>query len=932
MKRKVRTKLLAVLLTLAMLVSVMPAAFAANSYGYGYDYGYDFGYVDMTAGANEQYYLVGNGGFNEELLFNYADYFIIYNNNNGPTVRSGYSSVEGVRLDRAWYGGNNDTIYQAYFDVSNSYYNSGYYEYTVYGYTDDGCIGYMTIYLYVNSTSIGSSIGDIYASTDAYGYLSISEISSEIYYYAASQLGSNPYYIQFTNVTNGTLNRYSSDSYGYTSVSAYDMFYFDAYSSDGYYVDNLWFQTANPYQESVIEFRVYGGYGLGYGYSAGGTIVVNGGGVSAGSIPYSTDYNTPVTFDAQDFENLLSYDQTLSYVTFTLPSSSQGALYTDDSQRTAVRSTYKFYTYYSSSYYSGYDLDEVTFVPKAGVTGDVSIGFQLYYTTWNSSRTGSISGTVVISVENGATVTYTGGVDSYVQFDSESFADLCYDLYGKELQYVKFTLPASSKGTLYALYDGTFRGSTAAKSTDLFYVSPGTRDYSLDDVVFVPQTTGAVEIGYTAYYAANRSYTGKVKITVNAGTLEAINYTISGGSAGNNGVDFSADSFTDALKAKTNRALSYVTFTLPKSTQGVLYYNDSTKVSAGAQYRATGSTNSLDKVSFVPASGVTDDVTIRYTAVDTSGNEYAGTVVIKTFVGKDTVIAYASTGPTAAFKAGDFTDACLKKLNTKLSYVMFTLPSSSQGTLYYGYGTSQQARVSSGSKYTVDTHLPYVSFLPKEGFRGIATISYTGYDAEGNSYTGSIQVTVTPPAKSAYFTDATESWVAPSADFLQANGVYSGMVSGSTLGVLNQINRGEVMQMLYNGFNLKNRVSASAVTSNFSDVPTTHPYYTAINTGSALGIALGYQGKFLPGESITRQDAVTLLYRVFTDLGLNLTTGSAADLAGFADHDKVAGYAVNAMASMVKSGIIEGNGSGINPEGNLTRGELSVILHRALTL
>ena len=453
-------------------------------------------------------------------------------------------------------------------------------------------------------------------------------------------------------------------------------------------------------------------------------------------------------------------------------------------------------------------------------------------------------------------------------------------------------------------------------------------------MVFVPKTSGAIELSYTGYNTSGKSFTGKVKITVTAGTLSAINYTVSGSSyLGNTGAAFSASDFTSALRAKTSKSLSYVTFTLPKSTEGTLYYNGSTKVTSSTQYKASGSTNSLDKVSFVPAAGVTGSVTINYTARDTSGNNYSGTVVVKTFVGQDTVLSYSTTGKAASFTALDFTAACYKKLGTTLDYVQFTLPSASQGTLYYGYGTNQQARVSATSSYKASTHLAYVSFLPKAGYSGTVSITYKGYDTTGGSYTGTIKVTVTPPTKSSYFSDVTESWAAPSVDFLCSNQVYSGVFTGTTLDIGKQVTRGEVMQMIYNAFNLKNKVSASDITSNFTDVPVTHPYYTAINACYTLGVAQGYDGKFSPSDSITRQDAITLLYRAFNELGLNMSTGTASDLAGFRDNATVSSYAVNAMASMIKSGIIQGDeNNNVNPLGNLSRGEISVILHRAMTL
>lgn len=265
-----------------------------------------------------------------------------------------------------------------------------------------------------------------------------------------------------------------------------------------------------------------------------------------------------------------------------------------------------------------------------------------------------------------------------------------------------------------------------------------------------------------------------------------------------------------------------------------------------------------------------------------------------------------------------------------LKYVKFDLPSSSQGTLYYGYGSTQQTRVSSSAKYQTTTHLDFISFMPNAGFSGTATISYTGFDMNENFYYGTITVTVTPPTRSSYFVDASESWIAPAADFLYNGGVYTGVVAGNTLGVRDKTTRGEVMQMIYNAFNLKSQVAS--VESHFTDVPATHAYYTAINAANQLGIALGDQGKFRPNEAITRQDAMTLLFRAFTKLGITMVGGGAGDLQSFGDFKDVDSYAVEALGTMARSGIIQGDAGMIKPKGDVSRGEVSVMLYRAMTL
>lgn len=912
MKKKVRTRLLSAVLTVAMLVSLMPAAFAAYS-------DYDYGEVEAT--INSRGYGYFSKSTSDDLYDLYSDfyYFSISGEKGAPTICLGSDyDIENDCIS-------DDDLYNVFFDATDYDYDDNYYTYTIYGYEDktdyqnDDYGGYVDFTLYMDGYSSSYTDGDIDAETNYDGELYLSDISKDILNYAYYELDGYPYYVCFTDWTNGEFYNYWNDD---EKVSTNDEFYFDDddVSSYGeYYLDDALFVLDDDEDEAIIEFRVYSDkYSSKNRDYIDGTIVINGdGSSSAGDIKYSTEYNTSVTFDASDFEDLVPSGYELEEVSFTLPSSSKGTLYTTSSERTAVSSRDSF----------DYDeLDEVTFAPKSGVSGDVSISFTME--CYKSRSTKTVKGTVVISIDNGATISYSCEADDYVEFDSYDFDDVCYDLTGRDLDYVKFGTVSSSKGTLYAEYTGSSRNNVAAKTSDKFYVAPGRSDYDLDDVVFVPKTSGTVEISYTAYNTKGTSFTGKVKITTTAGTLSAINYTVTGSS-----VTFSASDFTSALKAKTSKTLSSVTFTLPKTTEGTLYYNGTTtKVSASTQYKASGSTNTLDKVSFVPASGLSGDVTIGYTAKDTSGNTYTGTVVIKTFVGKDTVISYATTGPAATFKASDFTMACALKLNTTLAAVQFSLPS--EGTLYYGFGTTQQTRVSAASKYLVGTHLNYVSFLPKAGYSGTVTIRYTGIDTAGGSYSGTIQVTVTPPTRSTVFSDATESWVAPAADFLYANGTYTGVVSGSTLGVRTNTTRGEMMQMIYNAFNLKNKVSSASITSNFTDVPTSSPYYTAINAGYALGIAQGNgDGTFSPNSAITRQDAITLLYRAFVKLGLEMTTGTSSDLRTFGDYATVSDYAVDALASMIKSGIIQGDENGnISPKGNLTRGEISVILYRAITL
>jgi hypothetical protein len=688
---------------------------------------------------------------------------------------------------------------------------------------------------------------------------------------------------------------------------------FDVSGSTTLKQENLWFQLDSNKEEGYIDFTIYSNRS--YSDYVNGTIYINT--EEEPTITYKTDYNTPIEFDLSDFEALLNKNYVIDYVKFTsLPNAST------EGELTLGRTSITRNTEISDE-----DLGDVCFTPVSTLSNKtVTIGFTLRMVKESSVKTPrTITGTIAIQVGKGGTISYTTESDEPVYLNEDDFYEVFQTMVGQDsLKYVKFSnLPAKSKGVLYA--EGNKRDT--AVTTDGEYYYNDSDEIQISNLYFTPASdfSGKVTFTYDAYGSKSRYHMqGEVTITVIAGDLDDVTITLQKGP-----ITFDAADFT---------GLSYITFNkLPSAAEGVLYYNynanktNNTKVNTTTQYKTSGKTGSLiEKITFVPADGVTGNITIPYTGFDSKGNMYYGEIVIVTFVGQDTVIRYTTTGLAVSFDANDFIEACALKLNSTLNYVQFTLPDADAGTLYYRYGTSQKEAVTESFRYTASTYLSSISFLPKAGFSDNVIITYTGYDTTGESYTGTISITVTPPTKSSYFTDATESWIAPAADFLYVEGVYDGVVSGNTLGVREEITRGEVMQMIYNAFDLKDQVSS--VSSNFSDVPATHPNYVAINAGNALGIALGDQGKFRPDESITRQDAMTLLYRAFTKLGLNLSTGTVSDLYTFADYDQVKDYAVNALSSMVKSGIIQGDNGNIKPYGQLTRGEMSAIIYRAMTL
>jgi hypothetical protein len=58
---------------------------------------------------------------------------------------------------------------------------------------------------------------------------------------------------------------------------------------------------------------------------------------------------------------------------------------------------------------------------------------------------------------------------------------------------------------------------------------------------------------------------------------------------------------------------------------------------------------------------------------------------------------------------------------------------------------------------------------------------------------------------------------------------------------------------------------------------------------------------------------------------------AASDLASYSDADDISPYAVEAVATLVKSCVITGSGGALYPNNLMRRAEMAVLLYRVLT-
>ena len=101
----------------------------------------------------------------------------------------------------------------------------------------------------------------------------------------------------------------------------------------------------------------------------------------------------------------------------------------------------------------------------------------------------------------------------------------------------------------------------------------------------------------------------------------------------------------------------------------------------------------------------------------------------------------------------------------------------------------------------------------------------------------------------------------------------------------------------------------------------------AVIQANALGIVNGKgDGKFMPSDPVTRQEAALMLSQVYAKLGGEIPKVEAA---AFADRDKVASWAVDAVAFMSDNKIVSGKGDNqFDPLGSASIQEALVIALR----
>lgn len=237
-----------------------------------------------------------------------------------------------------------------------------------------------------------------------------------------------------------------------------------------------------------------------------------------------TDFMNEVAEARGDASKTKSYPYvTFDYVTFSLPTTSQGTLYYGGTAMSTSNSSGAFNTRTKVT-----NLDSVTFVPNAKTTAKtITLNFTLYATRYSSSSTSHgttvpYSGSVVVNLVR-EDIKYTVSQGDSVRFDESDFLSYLRSTKGYTsnytIDYVTFdqsAVSAVNEGSLYTYYNGYNYGGSV-KTTDRFYYNATASQNALSDVAFLAsryaKTGETVYIPFTIYARYGTTGTGTRQLT-----------------------------------------------------------------------------------------------------------------------------------------------------------------------------------------------------------------------------------------------------------------------------------------------------------------------------------------------------------------------------------------------------------------------------------
>lgn len=267
-------------------------------------------------------------------------------------------------------------------------------------------------------------------------------------------------------------------------------------------------------------------------------------------------------------------------------------------------------------------------------------------------------------------------------------------------------------------------------------------------------------------------------------------------------------------------------------------------------------------------------------------------------------------------KKGSVTVAAVKDMERKATVTDLT------PGYYYDFYMTAEDRSGNVSKPSPTTRCTMPSVSSQNSSNSTNSGGTTGGATTYVPITTPIATPTATPSATGTFADMAEyAWAQTAVTELAKAGVING-IGDNLFAPGNEVTRADFLVMLFRALNVD-----YAFFDNFADVPQDSYYYKTIGMAKAMGVATGMgDNLFYPNRSITREEMITLTYRILTQLGkLSVQAGGET----FGDIEQVSAYALQAVQSLNAHGVITGDDNGnVNPRSNTRRCEAAVMIYR----
>ena len=548
-------------------------------------------------------------------------------------------------------------------------------------------------------------------------------------------------------------------------------------------------------------------------------------------------------------------------------------------------------------------------------------GLQLY-----NSKTSGTNG-AALTLTNGASLTLKG-LESGIVFPASTT---------NRDQYATVTLEKNSQLTIEDIDGNASNGGNwnIKEASSVTITQCGSHGLSTEILNIDHSDVFVDDTGYTGILAAEMSLTGSTQVTV-ARCGDKLPFESSYAPDGS--------SYKNAVELKGNDP----TLTVTDSTLQLINNIDKNSKSINSIYVGNGKLNTSDTSTIIGTIETAECNTNTYYTVTylNNGQIYKSIVVDKaayTVLGEPgslsgyTFGGWKSSENGHVYQGGD--EIILSDNTTFTAVWSYTPPANPNykitiGAMENGTVTANPTAAKAGATVTLTP-------VPDEGY-ALSTLTVTDRFGDAvrvtensdGTYTfpmpnGQVTVTATfvqveEPAPTEPFIDVAEGdWFYDAVVYAYQNELMDG-VGGNRFAPNSETTRAQLVTILY-------RLEGEPAVSGdlpFTDVEAGIWYTDAILWAAQNNIVNGVSDtEFAPGDDLTRQQLVTILYRYAEAKGYDVS--ASADLSGYPDAGQVQDYAQPAMAWAVAENIIQGMEDGtLKPAGNASRAQIATILMR----